>query len=60
MNKSKVSKAAKEATKRIDAALQKAEPVADSLLTRLVKSPHTVPWLLLMAACCVVAIWWLL
>ena len=60
MSESKVSDAAKEAGKRIDAALGKAEPVADSLLTRLVASPHTVPWLLGVAAVIVAVLGWML
>ena len=56
----KISVKAKEAAARIDAALQKAEPVADSLLTRLVASPYTVPWLLGAAVVIVAALGWVM
>lgn len=57
MNKSKVSDAAKDAAARIDAALQKADPVADSLLTRLVTSKYTF-LILLSGVCAVMVAWW--
>lgn len=58
MSKSKqVSDAAKEAGKRIDAALRKAEPVADSMLTRLVTSKYTF-LILLAGVCAVMVAWW--
>ena len=54
----KVKDAAKEAAKRTKAALYAAEPGADSLLSRLVASPYTVPWLLGVAAVIVAVLAW--
>lgn len=54
----KVKDAAKSAAARTKKALDKAEPVADSLLTRMVASEYTVPWLMGVAAVIVAVIGW--
>lgn len=53
-----VSDMAKQASARTKKALDAAEPVADSLLTSLVQSPYTVPWLLGVAAVIVAVLAW--